>query len=184
MRIAAFHGMCLEETCQLTLDDIREVSVNGGALWCIDIHNGDEDHHLKNEGARPRLLPIHSALVRFGLFEYIANVRKEGHPNKQLFPGLTRRPSKDNKIGARVGEIFNDKRRELGIKHEGKKLDFHSFRHNVGNRLRKMLVTEEDRARVLGHTVEGMPANYSAEGPELVDVKVLVEKIAYEGLRL
>jgi integrase len=180
--IAAHSGGCLEEICQLTVDDIREETVNGGKLICLDFHNGDEDHKLKNEESRPRLLPIHSALERAGLLKYIANVRKEGH--KQLFPGLTRRASKDNKLGCRVGEIFNKKRRALGITRKGMLLDFHSFRHTVSNVLDIAGVPEADIARVLGHTIPGMSlGNYSQGGPGLKRVAGVVEQITYEGLR-
>jgi integrase len=178
-RIALYMGTGLEETCQLTVDDIREETVNGGTLVCINIHNGDDGHILKNDESRPRLLPMHSALVRLGLLEYVANVRKEGH--KQLFPGLTRRASKDNKIGPRVGELFNKKRRALGIKREGMKLDFHSFRHTVSNTLEIAGVSQTDTARVLGHAVEGMSyGNYSQGGPGLKRVAGIVETIVYD----
>jgi integrase len=184
MRIAAFTGAGLEEVCQLTVDDIREETVNGGRLWCVDIHNGDDEHKLKNE-ARPRLLPMHSALEHLGLLEYIANVRKEGHANKQLFPALKRRASKDNKIGTRVGEIFNKARRKLGITRKGMLIDFHSFRHTVSNTLEIAGVHQTDAARVLGHTIEAMSyGNYSQAGPGLIRVKAIVEQITYEGLRL
>jgi integrase len=178
--IAAYSGACLEEICQLTVDDVREEDANGGRLWCIDIHNGDDGHKVKNDKARPRLLPMHSALVRVGLLEYIANL-----PDKrgQLFPGLKRRASKDNKIGPRVGEIYNKKLRAFGLKRKG--LDFHSFRHTVSNVLDIAGVPEHDSARVLGHTIEGMTyGNYSQPGPGLKRVAAVVEQISYEGLRL
>jgi integrase len=179
--IAAYSGACLEEICQLTVADVREEGVNGGRLWCFDIHNGDDEHKVKNEVARPRLLPIHSALVRAGLLDYIANL-----PNKrgQLFPGLKRRASKDNKFGPRVGELYNKKLLKLGIK-QGKGKDFHSFRHTVSNVLEIAGVSQTDAARVLGHSIEGMSyGTYSQPGPGLVRAKDLVEKIKYEGLRL
>jgi integrase len=181
--MAAYTGMCLEEICQLTVDDIREEKVNGGMLVCIDIHNGDDGHKLKNEDARPRLLPIHPELERAGLLDFAANMRKQGH--NQLFPGLKRRKSKDNKIGPRVGELFNKKRRALGITRKGKKLDFHSFRHTVSNTLERAGVSQTDAARVLGHTIEGMSyGNYSEGGPGLLRVRGVIEQITYEGLRV
>jgi hypothetical protein len=116
-----------------------------------------------------------------GLLEYIANLPRHG----QLFLGLKRRASKDAKIGARVGEIFNKKRRTLGIKRKGMKLDFHSFRHTVANVLDIAGVQQSDAARVLGHAVAGMSyGQYSQGGPGLIRVKDVVEKIAYDGLRL
>ncbi len=177
--IALYTGATLEEVCQLTVDDVRKEDVNGGRLWCIDIHNGGDGHKLKNDKARPRLLPMHSQLVRLGLLDYIANL-----PNKEglLFPGLTRRASKGNKIGPRVGELFRKKLVALGIKRKGKV--FHSFRHNVSNSLDTAVVRQSDAARVLGHAVAGMSyGTYSQGGPGLKQVAATVEQITYEGLR-
>jgi integrase len=176
--IAAYSGACLEEICQLTVDDVREENANGATVTVFDIHNGDNGHSLKNEKARPRLLPMHSALVQAGLKEYIANLPTHG----QLFPGLTRRASKGNKIGPRVGELFNKKLRALGLKRKG--LDFHSFRHTVSNVLDTAGVPQSDAARVLGHAVAGMSyGTYSQAGPGLKRVAAVVEQITYEGLR-
>jgi integrase len=178
--IALYSGACLEEICQLTVDDVREEDANGGRLWCIDIHNGDDEHELKNEIARPRLLPMHSALERAGLLEYIANL-----PDKrgQLFPGLKRRASKGNKLGPRVSELFRKKLVALGLKRKG--LCFHSFRHTVGNLFDRLGVPQHDSARVTGHTVEGMTyGTYSHAGPGLKRVAAVVEEIKYDGLRL
>jgi integrase len=122
-------------------------------------------------------VPVHSALVQAGLLKYVEAVK-----SGPLFPGLKRRESKGGKVGARLGELFRKKLVALGLKREG--LCFHSFRHTVGNRLRKEGVTLEDRARVLGHAVGGTTPLYSQEGPELCDVKAVVEKIRYEGLSL
>src|SRR6266699_4999981 len=79
---------------------------------------------MKNE-ASVRLIPMHHVLANSGLPEYIAKLPKRG----QLFPGLSRRASKGNKIGARLGELFRKKLVALGLKRDG--LCFHSFRHTV-----------------------------------------------------
>jgi integrase len=123
---------------------------------------------------------MHSQLERLGLLDYIANL-----PNKkgQLFPGLTRRKSKGSKIGPRVGELFNKKRRALGINRKG--LDFHSFRHTIANTLDTAGEPQPDISRVLGHTIEGMSlGTYSHAGPGLKRVAAVIEQIKYEGLHL
>jgi integrase len=175
--IAAFSGMRLEEIAQLSVADIRDADANGGKLTVVDIHNGG-DNKLKNK-ASVRLVPMHSALVRAGLLDYVKALPKSG----PLFPGLVRRASKGGKIGARLGELFRKKLVALDLKREG--LCFHSFRHLVSNTLDKAEVRESDVARVLGHKVEGISlGTYSEEGPGLKVVAATVEKIAYEGLRL
>jgi integrase len=187
IRIAAFHGMCLEETCQLTLDDIREESGNGSTVTIFDIHNGDDDHKIKNDEGRPRYVPIHSMLVRAGLFEYIGRLRKQGHT--RLFPSLTQRPSKDNKWGCNVGDLFNKTRRKLGIKRKDMMLDFHSFRTTANVTMKNAGVATEDRERVLGHdqsaaTQSHYLEGYRVAGEGLAIAKGTVAKIQYPGLRI
>jgi integrase len=175
-RIAAYTGARLEEIAQLTVADIRAAGANGGTFTVIDIHNGGTNK-LKNETSA-RLVPVHSELVRTGFLKYVEAV-KAG----PLFPGLKRRASKGNKVGARLGELFRKKLVALGLKREG--LCFHSFRHTVAGRLDAAEVRQSDAARVLGHAVEGMSFGiYSQEGPGLKQVAAVVERITYEGLRL
>jgi integrase len=174
--IALYTGARLEEIAQLTTADVRAEGANGATVTVIDIHNGG-DNKLKNESSA-RLIPVHSALVRAGLLRYV-----EALPAGPLFPGLKRRESKGNKIGARIGELFRKRLVALGLKRDG--LCFHSFRHTVAGRLDAAGVSQSDAARVLGHAVAGMSYGvYSQAGPGLIRVKDVVEKIVYEGLRL
>jgi integrase len=174
--IALYTGMRLEEIAQLSVADVREAEANGGKLTVIDIHNGGKNN-LKNESSA-RLIPVHSELVRLGLLDYVKAL-----PDGPLFPGLKRRESKGNKIGARVGELFRKRLVALGLKRDG--LCFHSFRHTVAGRLDAAEVRQSDAARVLGHAVAGMSyGTYSQAGPGLKRVAGVVEMITYEGLRL
>jgi integrase len=174
--IALYTGARLEEIAQLTTADVREETANGARVWCIDIHNGGSNK-LKN-GTSARLIPVHSELVRLGLLDYVKAL-KAG----PLFPGLTRRASKGNKVGARVGELFRKRLVALGLKREG--LCFHSFRHTVAGRLDAAGVPQSDAARILGHAVAGMSyGTYSQAGPGLKRVAAVVEEIKYEGLCL
>jgi integrase len=125
--IALYTGARLEEIAQLTTADVREETANGATVWCVDVHNGGTNK-LKNETSA-RLIPVHSELARLGLLDYV-----QALPRGPLFPGLTRRESKGGKIGARVGELFREKLVSLKLKRDG--LCFHSFRHNVSNRVR------------------------------------------------
>jgi integrase len=174
--IALYSGARLEEIAQLSTADIREEAANGATVWVIDIHNGGANK-LKNETSA-RLIPVHSALVRAGLLDYVKALPRAG----ALFPGLTRRASKGGKVGARLGELFRKRLVALGLKREG--LCFHSFRHTVAGRLDAAGVPQSDAARVLGHAVAGMSyGTYSQAGPGLKRVAAVVEQITYEGLR-
>jgi integrase len=131
---------------------------------------------LKNESSA-RLVPVHSALVHAGLLDYVKAL-----PSGPLFPGLTRRKSKGNKVGARVGELFRKKLVALGLKREG--LCFHSLRHSAAGALDAAGVPQSDAARILGHAVSGMSYGVYSTGPGLIRLKAVVEQIAYEGLRI
>jgi integrase len=173
--IAAYTGMRLEEICQLTVADIKNVQANGGTLDCIFVHNGDDDHKLKNESSE-RVIPIHSELDRAGLLRYRDALPKDG----LLFPGLERRASKGNKIGARVGELFSKRLKALRLKRKG--LVFHSFRHTVAQRLEAAAVSQTDAARILGHTIAGMSYGVYSSGPGLKRLAAVIEAIAYDGM--
>jgi integrase len=184
--IAAFSGMRREEVCQLTVADIKTLPANGGTVDCFLLHNGGENH-LKNDPSE-RAVPIHSELVRHGLLDYVKALPKDG----LLFPGLKRRASKDNKIGGRVGEIFNKKLRKLGLKERGM-LDFHSLRHTVISILEGAGKRESDVAAVVGHYKEGITFGVYGVSeqdimknghPVLKERAGTVEAIAYEGLKV
>jgi integrase len=172
--VALYTGARLEEICQLTTADVREEQANGATVWVIDVHNGG-DNKLKNESA-PRLIPVHSELVRHGFLDYVKAL-----PAGALFPGLKR--GAKGKLGEGISQRFRKKLVALGIKRD--KLTFHSFRHTVAGRLDAAGVPQADAARILGHAVAGMSyGTYSQGGPGLKRVAAVVEQITYEGLRL
>ena len=174
--IAAYTGMRLEEICQLKASDIQVRNANGATVTVIDIHNGT-GNTLKNESA-VRLVPVHSELVKGGLLDY-AKALPEG---SMLFPGLTRRTSKGDKISARIGELFRKKLIALNLKRDG--LCFHSLRHTVAGRLDTAEVRKSDAARILGHTVEGESFGTYSSGPGLKVLAGVIEAITYPGLKL
>jgi integrase len=184
--IAAYSGMRREEVSQLTVADIKTLPANGGTVDCFLVHNGGENH-LKSDSSE-RAVPIHSELVRAGLMQYVKALPKDG----LLFPGLTRRTSKDNKIGGRLGEIFNKKLRKLGLKERGI-LDFHSLRHTAISNLEGSGKRETDVAAVVGHYKEGITfGTYGASEkdimqkghPVLKERAGTVEAINYPGFNL
>jgi integrase len=171
--IGVYSGMRLEEIAQLTVSDVKNVQANGGTLDCLDIHNGDPSHHIKNKSAA-RMLPIHSELFRAGLLDYVKALPADG----PLFPGLTRRASKGGKVGARLGELFRKRLVALGLKRDG--LCFHSLRHSVAGRLEAAAVSQTDAARVLGHAVAGMSYGTYSSGPGLKRLAGIVEALRYD----
>jgi integrase len=174
--IGTFTGMRLEEISQLTIADIRVENTNGGTTTVIAIHNGT-GNQLKNESA-VRLVPVHSELVRQGLLDYVKALPQ----GSMVFPGLKRRKSKGDKIGARIGELFRKKLVALNLKREG--LCFHSLRHTVAGRLDAAQARKTDAARILGHAIEGETFGTYSDGPGIKVLAGVIETITYPGLKL
>ena len=164
--IAAFTGCRREEIAGLMASDIKRTD----GVWFFDIRDGKTDN-------AERVVPVHHALIDRGLFKY-RDALPAGSP---LFPGLKGRASKDGKLGAALGEAFGEWRKRLGIVRKG--VNFHSFRHTVGDRLRKAGVAKDDRGFLLGHAdVEIQNKVYGHDGPGLHRLRAIVEKISYPGL--
>jgi integrase len=164
--ISAYTGCRLEEVAQLKAEHIKQ-SDNG--IWYFDFC---ADGNGKTEAAA-RIVPLHHALIDKGLLQY----RDALPPGSMLFPGLKARESK-GKLGSNLGDAFSWWRKKLGIVRSG--VNFHSFRHTVGDRLRKAGVPEDDRAALLGHEDERITSRvYGHDGPGLHRLQAIVEKISY-----
>jgi integrase len=166
--ISAFTGCRLEEVAQLKAADIKQTD----GIWYFEFcHDGNG----KTEAAT-RVVPLHRVLIDTGLLRY----RDALDPYSMLFPGLKSRKSKGGKLGPKITDAFNWWRKKLGIVRAG--VNFHSFRHTVGDRLRKAGVPEDDRAAVLGHEDERITSRvYGHDGPGLHRLQAIVEKISYRG---
>jgi integrase len=140
-----------------------------GGIWFFDIRDG------KTENAE-RVVPLHHALIDAGLLRY----RDALSHGSRLFPSLKGSPSAPDKIGKALGYAFEAWRKRLGIVREG--VNFHSFRHTVGDRLRKAGIAKDDRGFLLGHAdVEMQNKVYGHDGPGLRRLKAIVEKLSYPG---
>jgi integrase len=166
MLIAAFTGCRRDEIASLMASDVKQT----GGIWFFDIRDG------KTENAE-RVVPLHHALIDAGLLRY----RDALSHGSRLFPSLKGSPSAPDKIGKALGYAFEAWRKRLGIVREG--VNFHSFRHTVGDRLRKAGIAKDDRGFLLGHAdVEMQNKVYGHDGPGLHRLKAIVEKLSYPGL--
>jgi len=113
-------------------------------------------------------------LIETGLLRYRDALPKDS----MLFPGLKGKSSKPGKLGPRLGDAFNRLRTRLGIVRD--RVAFHSFRHTVGDRLRKAGVQESDIAAVLGHEDQRITSRvYGHDGPGLHRLQEIIEKLNY-----
>jgi integrase len=163
--ISAYTGLRRDEIASLRADDIKQTD----GIWFFDIRDG------KTENAE-RVVPVHHVLIDTGLLKY-----RDALPSaSRLFPSLKAPPSAPEKIGKALGYAFEAWRKQLGITRP--KVNFHSFRHCVGDRLRKAGVAKDDRGFLLGHAdVEIQNKVYGHDGPGLHRLQAIVEKISYSG---
>src|SRR5262249_12240064 len=162
--IAAFTGCRRDEIASLMASDIKQT--NG--IWFFDIRDG------KTENAE-RVVPVHHALIDAGLLKY----RDALPSSSRLFPSFKAPPSAPDKIGKALGYAFEAWRKRLGIERKG--VNFHSFRHTVGDRLRKAGVAKHDRGFLLGHAdVEMQNKVYGHDGPGLKRLNEIVERLRYD----
>ena len=165
--IGAYTGARLEEIAQLKASDIKQTD----GVWFFEFC---ADGNGKTEAAT-RVVPLHRALVDAGLLAYRDALPK----NSMLFPGLKGRTSKPGRLGVKLGDAFNWQRKKLGITRPG--LNFHSFRHTVGDRLRKAGIQESDIAAVLGHEDERITSRvYGHDGLGLHRLAEIVNRISYD----
>lgn len=95
-----------------------------------------------------RVVPLHDSVVRAGLPEYVAALRKAGY--ERLFPELKRDAVKG--YGKPAGSWFNERflGQKLGIKRDRRKT-FHSLRHNFATALERLDLPERVMAQLTGH---------------------------------
>jgi integrase len=166
--VSAFTGCRLEEVAQLKASDIKKTE----GIWHFEFcHEGNG-----KTKAATRKVPLHHVLIDAGLLRY----RDKLPSGSPLFPGL--KEGRQSKLGSNLGDMFRYWRKKLGIVRPG--VNFHSFRHTVGDRLRRAGIQESDIAALLGHEDERITSRvYGHNGPGLKRLREVVEQLTYKGLR-
>jgi integrase len=166
--IGLYTGMRLEEICQLHAEDIRQVD----GIWVFDIKS-EGDRTVKTASSE-RLVPVHSELIRIGLLERVAQLKKKGVT--MLFPELE--TDKFGKYSSRVSKWFNARYRpKCGVTKPGKV--FHSFRHSVTDKLRQRDTEDKKVKAILGHADPDTTSGYGNQyGPILL--KNVIEQLVYD----
>jgi integrase len=171
--IALFSGMRSEEICQLRLADV----MRDQGVWFFNVT--EEDGQKVKSGAGVRKVPVHSALIKAGLLDYVKHVKDD--PSGRLFPGL-RPGGPDGKFNwyftKAVGRYFTS----LGITR--KNVTFHSLRKNTVNAFERARVHQSEAALIVGHERGFTYAKYNPVGLELPALRAIVEKIRYPGVSL
>jgi integrase len=171
MLIALFSGMRQGEICQLQTDDIQR----RGNVWVFTVTGDGAGQSLKTNAAA-RIVPVHSALIRCGLTNYLRAL-----PSGQLFPAL-KPGGPDGKLNWYLTKRFTAYRRECGI--EGPRLAFHSFRKNTAQALKNARTTPAEIAELIGHERGFTVETYAPLSLPVSQLKSLIERIKYPGLIL
>lgn len=168
--IALYTGARMNEICQLYVDDIVEDDGVKLFKFCED----RPDQKLKNENSH-RVVPIHSELIRLGFLIYVESIKELGHP--RLFNALTN--TRDG-YSKNVSTWFGRFRKKLEINVEGKKQDFHSFRHNVSDFYKQSdNAREVDAAAILGHADQMITFGRYGKNLEAKKLKRIIEQLDF-----
>ncbi|WP_018185173.1 tyrosine-type recombinase/integrase [Kaistia granuli] len=138
--LGLYHGNRLEEFAQLLRGDLR----NDGGIWYLDI-NDEDDKQIKNAQSARRV-PLHPNLVTMGFLDYVEQTTKA--PTDRIFPQL-KPGGPDRKYGYYFSKWWTRYRRDVGLYE--KRLDYHSFRHGVTNKLFAADVPEAVVEMLTGH---------------------------------
>ena len=171
--VAAYSGMRLGEICNLRNEDIQEV--DGIPSFLIRPH--PEDKWTPKTEAGTRNVPIHSALLDWGILDF----RKDGV--KFLFSEL--KTPKSGPRGTDFGRNFSKFKTTIGLPAA---ITFHSFRHTVSTRLRNQAgdLRELWIDALLGHEAshKSQGATTYLSGITTENLKQTVEALSYPTLFL
>lgn len=175
--LGLYTGAALSELCQLHLSDIRKHNAfDNSEHWIIDfnVNPDDEDSRFKNK-YRPRLIPIHKALIDLGFTNYVNGQLQKGE--KELFPTARRN------VGEYGPESFGPQSQWWGEYSSNagvtdKNVVFHSFKHLLDTKLFNMRCDRDIVAAFSGHSINTMAGNvYRTGGHRDADIGPLVEWI-------
>ncbi len=144
--LCLFHGMRLNEACQLTCDDV--VTMDGVNVILIR-GTDDETKRVKTE-AWQRFVPVHPQIVQIGFLAFVQKQRANGSTSR-LFPELGASDA-TGYLSDPFSKWFARFLTKVGIPERRK--TFHSFRHTYRDALREADISAE-RVRALGGWASG-----------------------------
>ena len=170
--LSLFHGLRLNEGCQLRPEDI----VERDGLPAIFVRSADAGQRVKSQ-AGTRIVPLHPEIVVLGFLDFVAQARLKHQ--ERLFPELSR--DARGYYSDAFQKWFSRFLVSCGATGPGK--SFHCFRHAWADRLREAGVPEDRRRALGGWANTGVDAGYGRGFPTrmLADD---IAKVSYPGLAL
>jgi integrase len=145
--LGLYLGMRLNEACQLFEDDI--IVKDGITCIQIPLEDNEKGQRVKTK-AGARVIPIHPTLIKAGFLDYVQLRRREA-PKQLLWKTLTL--TRDG-YAKNMSSWFNKTLLpQVGLKGlEGRKLDFHSFRHTVLDLYNNSSKEQRHYQAIVGHS--------------------------------
>lgn len=145
--LALYTGARQAELAQLDLEDVQVVD----DTWCIKIQTfetgNDAKKRLKTKASK-RNIPIHDFLIKdLKLLDYVDALGMTGAT--RLFPEL---PYRRYSYGSEVSRWFQKYRDVLGLREDGRKLTFHSYRHTLETHLKQQEANQIAIDELIGHS--------------------------------
>jgi len=180
-----YTGARIEELCQLVAAQIDDHE----GIQCLLIYPSRT--RIKNGQSR-RFVPLHDELLKLGLANHVAQLRKEHGSQAHLFPGLKIKPS-TGKIADAFSKWFDRHVVEMGIQkkvttklQQEKHLHTcHSLRTTFINKMRSAEgnYREDLEHLIVGH--EGKTIHETSyDGAAMVALKRLIDTVQYPGVDL
>jgi integrase len=169
--ILAYTGIRLAEAGGMRCQDVRLLD----GVWCFSVEE-HADRRIKTASSR-RVVPVHSALVKAGLLDYVERQRAslhgraEGH--ERVFPTL--RPDAFANFGSAYGKSYGRWSRKIV---PDRRKTLHSWRHTVATKLRQANVREDLMDELLGWTQTKMASRYGS-GHTVQAKREAIERIVY-----
>lgn len=174
--IMLYSGARPAEIAQLATSDVRQEHGH----WIMHITTeGDGDKSVKTAGSM-RVVPIHPELIKLGLLDYHAGMKRAGQ--SRLFPQAER-----NSRGQMIADFSREFGRyliRLGMK-TGRGLSLYSFRHGAADALRRAGYLDENFGFILGHTKASTTGIYGIIPQGMLQQRLeLIDAIKYPGLKI
>jgi site-specific recombinase XerC len=170
--LGIYHGNRLEEFAQLHREDIR--CENG--LHYFDI-NDEGSKQVKNQQSKRRV-PIHRAVLQMGFLQYVEQTAP--NPGDLIFP-LLLPGGPDQKRGYHFTKWWSRYRKDIDL--YNRKLNYHSFRHNVTTKLAEAGVALELRNELLGREGKSIDERIYLKRLPLQQLADAIDKIEWPELR-
>ncbi|MBT5245052.1 MAG: tyrosine-type recombinase/integrase [Rhodospirillaceae bacterium] len=172
--LSLFHGLRLNEACQLLVDDVEVID----DVPVLHIREDEETGNRLKSKAGERIIPVHPECLKMGFINFVKGQREA--EEKRLFSELTKgRKGYYSDPFQKWFRRFLDKTGALAPK-----TSFHSFRHNFCDAMREADIPEERQDALGGWESSGSTRKVYGSKFTPATLHSEISKVKYRGLSL